>query len=76
MYILSYAAERNVMTEDPFENNLAIFFDLDVVHFWKYISNHNLTGRERPVNKDSHYSLICFKKRQTNSLPNKRKMVM
>lgn len=37
--VLSYAAGRNVMTEDPFENNLAIFFDLDIVHFWEYILN-------------------------------------
>lgn len=33
MCAFSYAAGRNVVTEEPFENNLATFYDLDSIHF-------------------------------------------
>lgn len=50
---LSYAAGRNVMTEESFENNLAISFDLELTS--KNTSQITLKDRKKLVNKDIHY---------------------
>lgn len=57
-HVLSYAVGRNVMTDDPFENNFSISFNLDTVLLLEKVPQINhLKSRKKLVNKDIH-SLI------------------